>query len=100
MHIVWMPQAASDLEAIKQYIEQDSPLYARLVAERLFNSVGQLAAFPESGRIVPEVGSPALRELIRGSYRLVYRIDSDAIRILTVFHASRLLPADFERGAR
>jgi plasmid stabilization system protein ParE len=100
MPIIWMPQAASDLEAIKRYIEQDSPFYARLVAERLFNSVGQLAAFPESGRIVPEVGRPILRELIRGSYRLVYRLDADAIRILTVFRASRLLPADLEQGAR
>jgi plasmid stabilization system protein ParE len=100
MHVIWMPQAASDLELIKQYIEQDSPLYARLVAERLFNAVGQLDTFPESGRIVPEVATPMLRELVRGSYRIVYRLDADAVRILTVFHASRLFPADLESGAR
>ena len=29
---------------------------------------------PESGRIVPEYGDPKLRELIVGSYRLIYRI--------------------------
>jgi len=33
-----------------------------------------------------------LRELIRGSYRIVYRIvDKDRIDILTVHHSARLL---------
>jgi plasmid stabilization system protein ParE len=100
MHVIWMPQAVSDLEAVKEYIERDSPLYALLVVERLFNAVTQLTQFPESGRVVPELGRPAVRELIRGAYRIVYRVDPDAVRVVTVFHSSRLLPADFELRAR
>jgi plasmid stabilization system protein ParE len=56
--------------------------------------------YPESGRVVPELNRPTVRELIRGSYRIVYRLEPDAVRILTVVHASRLLPADVDRDAR
>lgn len=100
MRVVWMPQAVSDLETVRQFIERDSTLYARLVVERLFNAAGQLNTYPESGRVVPELNRPTVRELIRGSYRIVYRLEPDAVRILTIVHASRLLPVDVDRGAR
>ena len=48
-------------------------------------------AFPRSGRIVPEVGDPAIREILLGNYRIVYRIKSGAVEILAVHHGARLL---------
>lgn len=96
MRVIWTPQAILDLKTVREYIERDSPLYARLVTERLYNAVGQLISYPESGRIVPELGRPAIRELVRGSYRIVYRIDSDATRVLTVVHTAQLFPKNLE----
>jgi addiction module RelE/StbE family toxin len=95
-HVRWTEQAVADLRAIREYIERDSPQYGRLVAERLFDSTTRLEAFPRSGRIVQEVGRDDLREIVVGDYRLVYRLDSDAAILLTVFRSSRLLPRGLE----
>jgi plasmid stabilization system protein ParE len=47
-------QAAEDLAAIKEFIGRDSPTYARRVVEQLYEAVGELVAFPDIGRVVPE----------------------------------------------
>lgn len=62
--LLWSPQSLRDLEAIRAYIAEDSPLYADLVVRRLVAAVERLSAFPESGRIVPERNTPEVRELI------------------------------------
>ena len=91
----WTPQAADDLEAITNFIAADSPHYARLFAVDALAAVERLATFPRSGRMVPEVGDPAIREIILGSYRIVYRIKSESVEILTVHHGAR--PLDLSR---
>ena len=94
--IRWTPQAVEDLEAIHAYVARDSARYARLLVERLFFAADRLATFPESGRIVPELGRRDLREVILGSYRIVYRLRSGHAEILTVFHGARLFPKSIE----
>lgn len=56
---------------------------------RIVASVERLVPFPRSGRIVPEFGRPALREIIVRPYRVVYRLHQDAVEIATVVHAAR-----------
>ena len=46
---------------------------------------------PRCGRVVPEIGSSDIRELIFRGYRIVYRVTGDALEILTVFEGHRLL---------
>jgi len=44
------------------------------------------------GRTVPEINDKNIREIIKGSYRIIYQIKkSRHAEILTVFHSSRLL---------
>lgn len=90
IEVRWTEQAADDLAAIKAFIARDSPSHARGVVERLYFSVDQLRAFPESGRLVPE--QPRYRELVRTPYRIVYRYAGGLVEILTVFHATRPFP--------
>lgn len=90
--IVWSPQAVSDVAAIKTYISRDSVHYANLVVTRLIAAVERAGAFPESGRVVPEIGDPAMREILWRSYRLVYRVRGAEVQIVTVFHGAMLLP--------
>ena len=92
MRVRWTLQAADDLAAIKEFIGRDSETYAREVVERLYGAAGQLVAFPDSGRIVPERGESHIRELVRAPYRIIYRRGAELIEILTVHHAARLLP--------
>ncbi len=90
--IRWSPQAVRDVELIREYIAQDSPRYADLVAARIIASVDRLRAFPQSGRVVPERGDQEIREVIVGLFRVVYRHRIGVIEIATVFRSSRLLP--------
>jgi plasmid stabilization system protein ParE len=63
----------------------------------LFDAVERLAEFPESGRIVPEVGVQRIRELIFGAYRVMYSVRGK-VEILTVRRGSQMLDKrDFER---
>jgi plasmid stabilization system protein ParE len=89
--VIWTRQAAEDVEAIKAYVARDSERYASLLAERLVAAVGRVELFPQSGRVVPEVGDESLREVLYGNYRLVYRLHAELVEIITVYHAARLL---------
>lgn len=88
----WTAQAVEDIEAIWKFVANDSDAYADLVIARLLESVERLEHFPRSGRIVPELSDPLVREVIEAPYRIVYRVLDETVEILTVFRASRLLP--------
>lgn len=62
--------------------------------ERIIDAVVRLESHPLSGRVVPEVGDDALREIIQGNYRIVYRVNRDAVEVVTVFHGASLLRLD------
>ena len=50
-----------------------------------------MVEFPEIGRIVPEIDNSEIRERFVYSYRLIYRIYADRIRLIAVMHGNRLL---------
>jgi toxin ParE1/3/4 len=89
--INWTNQALSDLQAIGDFIARDAPVFAQIFVDKVFETVERLENFPRSGRIVPEINQDRIREIILGSYRVVYLLDEDEVNILTVFHTSRLL---------
>ena len=90
--VSWMPSALDDLKSIRDYIAKDSVYYAGKFVEGAFKAVERLKQFPRSGRMVPEMENPALREIIYGSYRIIYELDNSNVQILTVVHGMRLLP--------
>ena len=57
-----------DVQSIRKFIAQDSPHYAELVTQRLIVSIERLPSLPQSGRVVPEIAGPTVREVIQGSY--------------------------------
>lgn len=91
VQIRWTPQAADDLDAIAEYIARDSSHFAGLVVADILQAVDRLTDFPDSGRIVPEVGNKSIREVLLGSYRIIYRRGNEAVEMLTVHHGARLL---------
>ena len=64
VEIVWSPRSIDDVESIRDYIGRDSPWYGALIAAEIIQSVERLGRFPESGRVAPELGDPALREVL------------------------------------
>ena len=87
----WTLQAADDLEAIAEFIAQNSPHYAAVFVMDVLQAAERLTQFPQIGRIVPEISDPVIRELILGHYRLIYRLRADLAEILTVHHSAKLL---------
>ena len=87
----WARQASADLEAIAEFIALDSFHYASLFAVDVIAVVERLAVFPLSGRMVPELNEPTIREAVMGNYRIVYRTKPELIEILTVYHGARLM---------
>ncbi len=94
--IRWSPEALEDLENIADYIARDSKYYTAVIVEKMLAAVESLGEMPFRGRMVPEVGSTDVRELLVHAYRLIYKIDDDTILVLAVIHAQRLL----ERNGR
>ncbi len=90
MKIVWSPLALERVGDIAEYIAQDNPAAAAQWVDELFATVERLADFPESGRIVPEVGARRIREVIFGTYRVIYSI-KEQVEILTVRRSNQLL---------
>ncbi len=98
MRIVWSEQALSDVEEIRGFIARDAPYFAELFVDRVLEAVERLADFPLSGREVPEFRRSDLREVLLGSYRIVYRVSEEAASIVTVFHTARLLGPEHLSG--
>lgn len=71
VEVRWTLQASEDLDSIAQFIAKDSPQYARLFVTDVLQAVERLREFAKSGRIVPELNDPVVREIILGNYRLV-----------------------------
>jgi plasmid stabilization system protein ParE len=90
--VTWSPESIQDVESIRAFIAQDSPVYAELVARRIVAAVERLQFFPESGRMVPERQDPEVREIIVAPYRVVYRLRKGIVEIATVFRGSRDFP--------
>lgn len=92
VEIKWTDFALNDLDEIGSYIALDSLRYASITVSELFTATDILKNATHIGRVVPEIGKEDFRELIRGNYRIVYKIISEArIDILTVHHSKRLL---------
>jgi toxin ParE1/3/4 len=92
VEIRWTDQALDDIDNIAEFIAKDSVKYAEIQVERFFDKVNVLTTHPSAGRIVPEISSDDLRELIQGNYRIIYQIISKTrLDILTVHLSRRLL---------
>jgi toxin ParE1/3/4 len=91
--VSWTERAQDDLAAIQAFVSQDSPHAARVVVRRLIAAAARLREFPQSGRQVPELRLPSIREVVLRPYRIVYRVVSDRdVHIPTVHHGSMRLP--------
>jgi toxin ParE1/3/4 len=63
-----------------------------LIVEQIIQSVDRLELHPRSGRAVPELGQPSIREVIVRNYRIVYQLAGGEVFILTIFHGARSFP--------
>ncbi len=98
--VVWAETAWKDLEQIAEYISVDSAHYAAAFTREMRDAARSLAKLSERGRIVPEFESPAIREILVRSYRLIYSIEKPRVCILGIIHGARDLTTLWKREGR
>jgi plasmid stabilization system protein ParE len=90
--ISFTASALDDFEEILAYYkEQAIPQVGQRLVDEIITDIELLESQPEMGRIVPEFELDFLRELIRPPFRIVYRYDSNRIRIVRIWRGERLL---------
>jgi plasmid stabilization system protein ParE len=92
--VILTPQSQHDLEEIVRFIARDNPKQAVKFGDALIDKALSLDTFPERGRMVPELQLESVREIIHGSYRIIYELlhDPDAVFVLRFWHAARGVP--------
>lgn len=94
------PTARDQFLAALAYIHRDDPSAALAMRQRAEESLTRLRRFPESGRVLPEFPELPLREVVVPPYRFFYRVKSDTVWIVAVWHGAQLPdePDTVERG--
>lgn len=84
--VIWSEPAIADLHSIHNYIANNSPFYAKKVAQDIRCKTDILNDLPRIGKKVPELNNETIRELSQYSYRIIYEVKPDKTEILAVIH--------------
>ena len=90
MTLVFSPKAAEDLEELGDYIARDNPLRAVSFVEEIERHCGRVAETPTAFPAREDI-APGLRMAVHGNYLILYRMQSDAVRIERIVHGARRL---------
>ena len=91
-NVIWANTANKDLLEIIQFIKFDSPVAAKNALNKIKRKALTLDSFPQRGRIVPELKEQGIfqyKELIIQPWRMIYRVSSSAVYILSIIDARR-----------
>ena len=87
MKIIYTPESITDLQRLRDFINEKNPAAAKAVAARLIAGITRLKTFPRMGLEVSQAPDPDLiRDLILGKYTVRYLIEAKKIHILKVWH--------------
>lgn len=84
-------QAQNDMRQIYDYVSDTSFQNADMLIEKIILKIDSLKTFSERGKIVKEFGDPTIREVSVYKFRIIYKLSTRFVRIITLHHSSRLL---------
>lgn len=90
--VVWTDVAHRDLEVIITYIAENDLNAAGRILREIRQKTESLGVLPERGRVVPELQTQGVlfyREIIHKPWRIIYRIESYSVFVLSVLDARR-----------
>ncbi len=91
MKVAWSYVALGNLIEANKYISSENPEAARKLINDIYEAGNKINEFPEKGRIVPEIRRKNIREVFCFEYRIIYRVESKRIFVLTLCHMKQLL---------
>lgn len=89
MKVSLTPAAEADLEAIGDWIAQDSPERALTFVAELREACLGLARLPEGYALVPRYERFGVRRRVFGNYLIFYRFKERTIEVVHVLHGAR-----------
>jgi toxin ParE1/3/4 len=92
------PAGRSQFLAAIAYIHRDKPSAALSFRRRAETVLRRLERFPLSGRAIPEFPELPYREVIVPPYRIFYRVKSNTIWVVGVWHCSQLPDDPTDQG--
>jgi len=97
--VILTPQSLDDLRDIVRFIAQDNQEKAKTFGYALIDKALSVGTFPELGRVVPELEDSSVREIIHGSYRIIYEVfhEPTAVYVLRFWHGARGVP-EIQKG--
>ncbi|AQR60480.1 addiction module antitoxin [Brevundimonas sp. LM2] len=89
-HVAWDKRARSDLSTAITYIAARNPDAAQSLKSMIETATERLSAFPYLHRVGR---TPGTREMVvHPNYIVIYRVETNVIRILRVLHARQHYP--------
>jgi len=88
VNLRWTPQAVTELEDIRDYLERERPAWTLSTMRRLYEGARSLRTMPQRGRLGK---TPGTLELVSTSmpFITVYRIADNFVEILGFRHAAQ-----------
>ena len=87
--VAWAESAQDALDAVIEYIAQDSRQAATRVLYGALRAAASLARFAGRGRVVPELNDPSIREVFVHRYRLQYEVQEARVVVVAFLHGAR-----------
>jgi toxin ParE1/3/4 len=94
MRLGFSPLAIADLEAIGDFIVEDSPPAARRFVGELRERCTRILNAPRGGSLRPELGEN-LRSVPFGRYVIFYDVEDEVVTVQRVLHSARDIEAIF-----
>jgi addiction module RelE/StbE family toxin len=91
VEVKWTWNAIEELDDIANYISKDSPKYAEILVNQVYEMVSHLEEFPKIGRKVPEYDDPNIREIVYKNYRIIYLVKETHLEVISIIHGSKML---------
>lgn len=91
--VIWTEPALQELDAIAEYIALDNPVAVGHLVQSVFDKTERLEAFPQPGRMPPELPDSVYREVVVPPCRIFYREDEQRVLVLFVMREERQLRA-------
>jgi plasmid stabilization system protein ParE len=83
--------AEEDLREAKRYLEKHAPEYVSQWGARMRRAVLSLREMPQRCAFAPEkdLFGLELRQLLEGSYRILFHVEGKSVRVLHIRHSAR-----------
>ncbi len=98
--VAWTGSAADEFDAAAAYRARASAVYASALTAELRQASRSLMQMAERGRVEPELGDPAIREIFVKGHRMAYKVAAGRVWILALIWGRRDFPTAWRERAR